>query len=271
LANIDTLVPDIQALLTDGGARKLTSVPEFADKLARRIAFRVEETRGPPRLRLSNLGTPCERKLWYSINLPGMGEALSAEAELKFLYGDILEETVLWLAKAAGHSVEREQDEVSLYGVVGHIDAIVDGVLVDVKSASSFSFNRFAAGLSPDTDSFGYLVQLDAYMSALDRGSGGFLVVDKTLGKICLDKHPRSVVQYERIIDDKRRLLAQRVPPPRRYADLPDGQSGNRKLDTVCGYCAFKQACWPGLPTFLYAGAPRFLTKVVREPNVPEG
>jgi len=34
--------------------------------------------------------------------------------------------------------------------------------------------------------------------------------------------------------------------------------------------CDFKYTCWPDVRTFLYSGKPRFLTKVVREPKVPE-
>ena len=40
-------------------------------------------------------------------------------------------------------------------------------VLVDVKSASSFSFKSLRDGLTRDTDSFGYLTQLGLYNHAL--------------------------------------------------------------------------------------------------------
>lgn len=252
------------------GVLDISHVTAFSDQLAKKVGSRVQDERVPPTLRLSNLGTPCKRKLWYSINTPGMGEPLSAEASLKFLYGDILEETILWLAKEAGHQVTGEQDEVHLHGVVGHIDGIIDNWLIDVKSASSFSFLKFAVGLTPEYDSFGYLSQLDSYMHAININNGGFLVIDKQLGKLVLDKHPRSVVIYKDIIDDTRRLLAKDTPPARHYSEEDFGKSGNKKLGVVCSYCAFKRHCWPGLRTFLYSSGPVYLTKVVRQPDVYE-
>lgn len=277
MKSIDTLIPDIQALLTDMGKLSLSHVSFFSDALAKKIGSKVEEERHSGTLRLSNLGTPCRRKLWYTINRPESGEPLTSETVFKFLYGDILEETVLWLAKEAGHSVEGEQDEVNLFGVKGHIDAIVDGILVDVKSASTASFNRFAVGLTPDSDSFGYITQLQAYLACLqfdkrlrDKTVAGFIVVDKTLGKICLDRHPRSVVNYESYIDETRRLLSQRLPPPRRYEAEDFGKSGNKKLGVNCSYCPFKRECWPGLRAFAYSTGPVFLTEVRRLPDVPE-
>ncbi len=277
MKSIDTLIPDIQGLLTSG-VGNLNSIPEFSSNLARRIGYRVQEERASPTLRLSNLGTPCRRKLWYSINTPGVGEPLSAEAELKFLYGDLLEETILWLAKESGHEVVGEQDEVRLEGITGHIDAIIDGTLVDVKSASSYSFNRFASHLSSDEDSFGYLVQLDAYLHAsslaglplLDHNRGAFLVIDKTLGKLTLDKHPRSVIDYKVLIDETLALLNKKNPPARQYQEEDFGKSGNKKLGVVCSYCQFKKYCWPGTRTFLYSTGPVYLTKVVRQPDVYE-
>lgn len=255
------------------GRLELSHVTAFSEQLARKVGNRVEEERHPSTLRLSNLGTPCKRKLWYSINLPGVGEPLTADTRFKFLYGDIIEETVLWLAKEAGHLVVGEQDEVSLFGVTGHIDAIIDGVLVDVKSASSASFNRFNAGLSVADDSFGYLGQLDSYLHGTDShpsrtvgDKAAFLVIDKTLGKITLDFHPRSVVNYKEVVDETRKVLASEGPPPRAYNDEPFGKSGNFKLGTVCSYCPFKRTCWVGLRTFLYSGGPVYLTRVNRSP-----
>lgn len=276
MKSIVTLIPDIQRMLTGSGGN-LTSISEFTLALTRKLSERVQEERSPTTLRLSNLGAPCKRKLWYSINLPSVGEALSADTHFKFLYGDLIEETVLWLAKESGHKVEGEQNEVSLFGVVGHIDAIIDGVLVDVKSASTASFNRFAAGLRLVDDSFGYLTQLDVYQHSLAGDSrltqtdkGMFLAVDKTLGKICLDIHPKSMIDYQKVIKDVQTMLSSPSPPSRYYQDEPFGKSGNFKLGMVCSYCSFKFHCWPVLRVFNYSTGPVYLTRVVRPPDVNE-
>ena len=102
--------------------------------LRTRLAER--EVVGNP-LRFSSLGRP-DRQIWYMANSQGGPQELNAKTYFKFLYGDIIELLVLFLAKEAGHKVEREQEEIEVDGVLGHIDAIIDGVVVDVKSASPY-------------------------------------------------------------------------------------------------------------------------------------
>lgn len=279
MKTIDTLVEDIYGLFSSEEPDIFSegSVATFADKLGTKIRERVNEERGPNKLRLSNIGKPCQRQLYYDINSPEKGEPLPPEVRLKFLYGDILEEMLLWLAAEAGHRVEGEQDELDVYGVKGHRDAVIDGVTVDVKSASSYSFNKFNEGLKPDQDAFGYLPQLDAYIEGghndplvEDKDRGAFLVIDKTLGKITLDIHKRKDYDWENIVRLQRDIVESPTPPGREFSDEEFGKSGNRKLGVNCSYCPFKRACWPGLRTFIYSSGPVFLTKVVREPDVPE-
>jgi hypothetical protein len=266
--SIETLVPDIYSLFEGDVRLDKGLVQEFGYTLGNKIASRMSEVRGKPTLRLSNLGTPCDRKLWYSINAPQLAEPLSAPTRIKFLFGDILEELVLFLAKAAGHTVTDEQKEVEVDGVVGHIDAMVDGELVDVKSASPYSFTKFKDGLKPEDDGFGYLTQLGLYGHAVGGKRAHFLPINKVLGHIHLDTHEQPNVNYAELVQHKRDVLAANTPPPRGYEDVPDGLSGNRKLGVGCSYCAFKDTCWPGLRTFAYARGPVYLTTVVREPRV---
>jgi hypothetical protein len=275
---IEDLVSDIYALFNDDRLSiSDDSAVAFGQRLAHHIRNRINDERRTPVLRLSNLGSPCNRKLWYSINTPGDGEKLPAEARIKFLFGDILEELLLFLAQEAGHLVTGQQDEVNVNGVVGHRDAVIDGRLVDCKSASSYSFKKFQANGLREDDPFGYLVQLGAYL----HGSAGdgvvqehdlasFLVIDKQLGKITLDTYAKSDIDYDKMVDDKRAMLAQPEPPPREYKAEPDGKSGNMALGVACSYCPFKAKCWPDMRTFIYSSGPKFLTKVVNVPRVPE-
>lgn len=276
---IETLVEDIYSLFREEGAFNPTeeSVEEFGRELSKIIAARVGARQGGDVLRLSKLGGKCDRKLWYDKHQPLDGEELPPQARIKFLYGDILEALLLFLAREAGHRVEGEQDEVQVEGVPGHRDAVIDGVVVDCKSASSFAYHKFESGLTPDEDAFGYLTQLDAYRVASiddpvveDKDRAALLVIDKQLGKICLDVHGKQPINYPQLVGKKREVLAKEVPPPRPFGSVPDGKSGNEKLHTVCSYCAYKKECWPGLRTFLYGNGPRFLTRVTRLPNVPE-
>jgi hypothetical protein len=274
--SIDTLVQDIYGLFKSNQVFSEERVRDFGSKLARHISTRIVSEHGPPSLRMSNLGTNCDRKLWYSLKKPELAEPLPPEARMKFLFGDILEELLLFLAEEAGHEVTNQQEEVQLHGVKGHIDGVIDGVLVDIKSASSFSFRKFKEGLRKVSDNFGYLVQLGGYREARRVPSepapdAAFLVIDKTLGHLTLDKHGRDLdADYEGLIRRKQAVLASDNRPDRGYSDEPDGKSGNRKLCVECSYCSFKSDCWPNLRTFVYSSGPVYATRVSREPRVLE-
>lgn len=240
------------------------------------MASRLNPPPREPTLRLSNIGSPCERKLWYGINTPELGEPLRPEAKIKFLFGDILELLLLFLAREAGHTVEGEQDALDVHGVVGHRDCIIDGRVVDCKSASSYSFKKFAENGLRDNDPFGYIGQLSSYYTAsvddprvTDKESGSFLVIDKTLGKICLDTYKLAPVTEE-YVQGKKDVVAKNMPPKRGFSDEAEGKSGNRKLGVNCSYCEFAKVCWPRARKFAYSYGPVTLTWVEREPKVPE-
>lgn len=225
---------------------------------------------------MSNIGKPCDRQLWYEINSPEDSEPLRPETYMKFLYGDIIEAVVLFLVKAAGHSVEGTQDESEIEGIKGHRDGIIDGTIVDVKSASAFSFKKFKTGGLKEDDPFGYIPQLQSYLHAAqtddkvkDKNRAAFLVVDKVLGHICLDFHDRTNVDIPSYYNERKEMV--KGPCPERgFKDVPEGKSGNMKLGINCSYCSFSKTCWPNARTFLYATGPVTLTKIIREPNVPE-
>ena len=279
MKKLDTLVSDLEGIWdlppdTPGFSDEETE--KFGKSLARAIRDRVVGKREGTRLRLSNIGKPCEKQLWYEVNKPELGEKMPPAAFLKFMYGSILEELLLWMAKVVGHKVEGEQDELDLFGVKGHRDAVIDGVTVDVKSASSYSFDKFSKHLTPDGDAFGYLSQLDAYVHTgaedplvTEKDIGAFLVVDKTLGHLTLDVHDRTDTEYGNIVEAKQEMLTSPTPPPRGFSDEKFQESGNRKLAVNCSYCPFKQSCWPGLKAYGYSRGPVFLTKVEREPTAP--
>jgi len=276
MADINTLVDDIYGLFTKPRDFNKENTEEFGRKLAQHISNRINEERGAPTLRLSNLGMP-DRKLWYTINLPQAAEPLRPEVRVKFLFGDILEELLLFLAKEAGHTVEGQQDTIKINGVVGHRDGVIDGRVVDTKSASTFGFKKFASNGLRDDDPFNYMVQLGTYLDGskeedivTDKNVASFLAIDKQHGHIVLDTYEFPEYNYKQLVNQKRDMLMLEEPPERCYEDIPEGKSGNRKLDTACSYCPFKETCWPNLRTFLYSRGPVFLTHVALEPKVPE-
>lgn len=280
--HISSLVEDILRVVDTGGGWDSTVSSYLSTRLKETLDLRLspKEEERKPTLRMSNIGTPCHRKLWYSINLPLSSEPLRPEAKLKFLYGDILEDLLLTLAKAAGHTVEGEQSVLEINGIKGRRDAVIDGVTVDVKSTSSYSFAKFRSHNLREDDPFGYIQQLSSYVYAAkddplvtDKTNGAFLAIDKQNGTICLDMYDftEEFKTKEVFVESAKAMVVLSSPPPREYTDEAEGKSGNRKLGINCQYCDFKQSCWPGLRTFVYSGGkPSFLTKVVSLPRVPE-
>lgn len=276
MKTIKTLIPDIQEMLKGKGwfGDDLTS--HLAQNVSRSIQEQMNKER-TPYLRLSQLGTRCPCALWHSINKPDLIEPMPPWAEVKFSFGHMIEALALTLAKAAGHEVTGEQDELWVDGIRGHRDAVIDGCIVDVKSAASRSFLKFKDGSLAKSDSFGYLDQLDAYMvaSAGDplvrrKDVGYILAIDKQLGHMCLYEHQLREQHIRDRIRDFKAIVASKSAPGCTCSTEPKGKSGNVGLSTISGYNPFKYACFPHLRTFIYSSGPEYLTVVKRLPDVPE-
>lgn len=277
MKTIETLVADVHRVFQLPHEFAPERQERFGAFLAKAIGDKINQPPREPRLSMSAIGTKCNAKLWYKMNKAEAAEALPVEAKIKFLYGEILEQLLLFLAEEAGHRVEGRQTAMELEGIPGSRDVVIDGVTVDVKSASTRSFQKFKSHLEYAEDDFGYIDQLQGYLKAgdndplvTDKTRAAFFVIDKTLGHICLDIHPRAELDFAMLARVKKGMVAEKKPPRRLYEPEPDGKSGNMKLATVCSYCEFKRTCWPGLRGFAYANGPRYLTRVEKLPDVPE-
>lgn len=275
---IKTLIPDIYKTISNKNGWFTDQISkELSEEISLRLQTSLGEQRGKPTLRLSQMGPRCPCALWHSIHKPELAEQLPAWAEIKFSYGHILEALTIALAKASGHKVEGEQDELVLDGIVGHRDCVIDGCVVDVKSSTTFSYQKFKDGTIAQNDLFGYLDQLDGYVVASRedplvtvKDRGYLLVIDKQLGHMVLYEHVIREESIRKRIRDYKSIVALGGPPPCTCETVPDGKSGNIKLGTVASYSAFKHCCFPNLRTFIYADGPRYLTHVARKPDVPE-
>jgi len=278
---IDTLVSDIESVIKGKGGWTEAVNEYFMQTMGEAATRRLTPSTEPraKTLRMSNIGTPCRRKLWYYLNLPEHEQDLPANTHLKFFYGDLIENLLLALAKAAGHSVEGEQGEVIVDGIVGHRDAIIDGVTVDVKSVSTMGFTKFKKNELRVDDPFGYLKQLTGYVYGAskdplvtDKTGGAFLVMDKQHGHLHLDYYDleHELELFPSAVVAAKLMATMKTTPHREWEAVPDGKSGNMKLPAACSYCDFKWECWPGLRGFAYSNGPSYLTKVVRVPDVKE-
>jgi len=276
MTSIYDVIPDIYKLV--GGNNGITSL--LASDMGHRIGGAIKtslEHQERRALRLSGLGPKCPRELWYSVNAPQLAEPLPPYARIKYMYGHIIEHLTIGLCKAAGHEVTGEQDEITVDGILGHRDCVLDGCIVDVKSAATRSFQKFKDKTIFSDDPFGYLDQLDGYLlgSSDDplvrvKDRAYLLAVDKTLGHMVLYEHRLREDSIRSRIADYKRIVRLSTPPACTCGTVPDGKSGNIKLDTKASYNLFKHHCFPALRTFLYASGPVYLTKVVRTPDVTE-
>jgi hypothetical protein len=232
------------------------------------------------KLRMSNIGKK-DRQLWYSYN-GYKGEELMPHTRIKFLYGHLIEEMVLALAKLSGHQVTDTQKRAEVGGIKGSMDCKIDGIVTDVKSASPYGFKKFKDGSLINDEPFGYVDQIKGYAHSEGETEMGWLVMDKTNGHLTYLKYDMadesqwywtklnffSIVERIKAIKN---IVKLSKPPKRCYEPIPDGKSGNMKLGVGCSYCSYKHECWgKDLRTFIYANGPRFLVETVNVPNVIE-
>ena len=283
MKNLSTLIKDIYAALnplTKGEAIAITDeqIDEFGESIknALRQWARPGERNSQFNLRMSNIGRPA-RFLWFDRRSTSVDNKMLESTMIKFLYGHLLEEILILFAKLSGHIVSDEQKQVEVSGVQGHIDCKIDGEIVDIKTASNYAYKKFSEGTLRDDDTFGYIAQLSGYEEAEGTTEGGFLVINKETGQLCLYQPDElDKVNIPAKISNLQKALDSEDKPPLCYQPVPEGKKGNMKLHRNCTYCAYKFDCFKdanngqGLRVFQYAKGPTYLTRVAATPNVLE-
>lgn len=245
-------------------AGETTMTEEVADKVASDVkaALFKQFDSGPRdefRLRMSNIGRPkCQ--LWFDKNDSQDKTPFPPHFLMNMLIGDITEAVFKGLLRAAGVEFQ-DSDYVTLElsngkKIKGEYDMILDEKVDDIKSASPWSYNNKFEDFNTlnDHDSFGYVAQLVGYAAGAGKGVGGWWVVNKGNGEF---KYvDASNVDAEAKLKDIEALtdyLDNDMPFERCYAPVPETYrkkpSGNLKLNTECGFCAYKHKCWPTLQT----------------------
>ncbi len=279
---LDTLVEDIYnkiGVLADNKHIDLDedTIEQFGESMKQILYdWSHPAPRGKPALRMSNIGRK-ERQLWYDMKSEGTPERMPPSLFIKFLYGHLLEEIVLFLVKLSGHEVTSEQKEITVSGIKGHMDCVIDGEVVDVKTASGFAFKKFKDGTLAEQDAFGYMAQLAGYEEAEGTNKGGFLALNKESGELAMfrpDDFDKPNIKKK--ISSVKKAVKLKTPPERCYNPIPDGKSGNMQLPKGCVYCRHKFECHKdanegkGLRVFKYSNGNRYLTQVPKVPNVIE-
>lgn len=261
------LAEDIYKYLESYSEISEESAQELADALKDVITQKLQKYRKPS-LSMSSIGK-APRKIYMDINNPVKP---NGQARLKFLYGDIIETLVLWLVKQSGHTVTDQQKSVEFEGITGSIDAIIDGVLCDVKSCSSHSFKKFRDGTLPGQDSFGYLAQISGYRTCLNSAENPFfLAVDKVTGDITqYYPDPEFDLPELSAVVKKAKGALEKMPEEPCAKPVAFGRSGNEVVATCCKHCPHLFKCFPNAKEYKYSTGSEYFTKIVKEPRVKE-
>jgi len=307
LSNITTLKQDLEHVLKTGEGWTKEIEGWMAQDIQKTISRQMNRNEDyKPYLRMSSLGKPCERQLWYEFHSKLKPEPLQASTKAKFIFGDMIESFLIALVMASGHKVEGLQELVEIDGIKGSRDCIIDGMQFDIKSAATQSFDKFKQGQlkgywkksrkkdEPDVwipameaDPFGYISQNSSYLFAsLDdprithKSEVGFLAFDKQFGHIVVDIYDVSdqLKTKRQEIQSKKDLIKSDTPPDRitwgtelkSTKDKKPDPNGNVGLKAPCSYCNYKKECYPGLRTFISSKGPEYLVKVVKEPKMME-
>lgn len=284
MKNIATLTQDVYTLvdkgLTETQREEMKEVFERFGKnmekmLTRQVTPYVRKSRN---ITFSALGYGA-RRLYYQYN-GTPSEPFSPQTKMKFMLGNVVEELMLSLAELAGHTVEHQQARIEYKGITGYCDAVIDGVMVDVKSAASFSFKKIKDGLNDSNDLFGYRMQLAGYTIGgpqANKTDCALWVMDKQLGHIALAPFTvPNMPDVDAKIKVVNEVYNQTTPPSHCYDLVPEGKAGNLKLPIGCSYCPFNKECYKdsnggkGLRTFLYYNGPVHFAHIEKEPKVQE-
>jgi len=284
MKNVYNLVSDIYKLMETKEVAEGVDFDACVEKFGENVKelMRNEfggKKRDGRKLRMSNIGRD-DRYLWNVYNDVETADEIQGHTYVKFLYGHLIEEMLLFLTKAAGHEVTDEQKKCEVNGITGSMDCKIDGIVTDVKSVSTYGFRKFKDGTLAYDDPFGYIGQIKGYAYAEGATKFGWLAMDKQNGHLTYlmyDSEDTQAPVHDLIgydikerIDHVKKLVEQPTPPGVCYEPVADGKSGNQKLAVGCSYCAYKKECWPSVRAFAYSTGPRYLVEVHNEPKVQE-
>lgn len=284
MKNVYTLVSDIYKLMETKEVAEGVDLESAIDLFGENVKDLMRNEfggrkRDGRKLRMSNIGRD-DRYLWNVYNDVEKADEIQGHTYVKFLYGHLIEEMLLFLTKAAGHEVTDEQKKCEVNGITGSMDCKINGIVTDVKSVSTYGFRKFKDGTLAYDDPFGYIGQIKGYAYAEGATKFGWLAMDKQNGHLTYlmyDSEDTQAPVHDLIsydikerIDHVKKLVEQPTPPGVCYEPIADGKSGNQKLAVGCSYCAYKKECWPSVRAFAYSTGPRYLVEVHNEPKVQE-
>lgn len=156
--------------------------------------------------RMSSIGKPLIEVAYNLIDK--RPEELSKARLWVITMGDYAELLIKELMRQTGHVFTHDQAEVTVAGLVGHIDGIVDDETVfDIKALSTTYWKAFTN--NPNNDR-GYLTQLSLYRAATKMPKAAFLCLNKVTGEMKVVKlSTRMYKEQIQAVREKLRILRQ--------------------------------------------------------------
>jgi hypothetical protein len=181
---------------------------------------------------------------------------------MRNLFGDLVEQLAIIVMKSAGVNIESEQKRIKFKAtdnteISGSLDVEIDGKVWDIKSASPWSFtNKFGENGGfhevASNDTFGYTSQGYVYAEGTKKPFGGWIVINKSTGEWVVTETPIADDEYkDKALTDARKnakAIEDDKEFERCYEDEEESfrkqKTGNRVLNSTCGFCPYKFPCW---------------------------
>lgn len=249
------IAEQISAYLADTNSTVNEHLAYQIEKLAgyafrRQFMTQAEERTGI--ITLSSAGK-CPRQIAYGLHgLPRNGKEIDGRGRLTFFQGDLVELTLMTLARLAGCPIVGTglnqitvKVRIGETDIIGHPDGFLispDGTrLVECKSMSSYAFERFERGEIDD----GYYAQMNMYLEGTNLNECVMLAMNKDnaiVGESIVYRDPILINKIKEklaavLISTKENLPA---PPPELDAD------GKGLYPWNCLYCAYWGNCRVG-------------------------
>jgi hypothetical protein len=276
---IELLVHQFLQEINQGSWKASPSLLEkFGEDTVKHLKRQFEREPNKFTIRASNIGRPICQLLLEQAGIQGSSETNT----IRNLYGDLVEDVLMFVLHAAGVPIVSEQELVSIElagaQIQGTLDVVIDfgndPRVWDIKSASDWSFkNKFDLPFEKflEQDTFGYADQLFLYSAARGCKAGGWIVKNKSDGQIRVVEAPEeqrlfreaSIRRMEEkvgvLLRERSNILVSSIqsgttaplaigeqykfqPIPEFFRKKP---TGNMVLNDICVMCDKKFHCFP--------------------------
>jgi hypothetical protein len=210
--------------------------------------LRTEEAKDAPNLRMSSIGNPCDRALWYALRWAHPPAIPEPRISRIFDNGHDREERLVSYLRTAGFTVTNAQAELAASGgvLIGHIDGVIEGIpeepktphLLEIKTMNAARFKAFRSkGLVASNPK--YWTQANAYAVSLGLDRILFVVECQDTKAIHTERLQADPVAAAQVFARAERI-ARAVEPPERMT--------NDANFWECRTCPAYQVCHKGAP-----------------------